>query len=274
MTGVLASLLLAVTQAPVITRAEVKPGSPDATAILFAEAEPDVVLRGRTATLVVRGRDLISLKTLTIEPAAGISVRAITPLPARPDGSAAVRVELAVEAAAEPGERALLLTDPPKLMTASGVRPGGDSMSARVSELAQKVLQEQTTPSEAGWLYVNSHELLVTGVTIGTGEPREVVITVSDPAGDLETPAAPPSSGGIVFLNSSDLLISEARCGQDVIDSVLDDARVKASRPGTVTLVARLSREELPGNAACTLRVRVRDKAHNTSPWFTTKGIK
>jgi hypothetical protein len=273
MISVLASLLLGAFQQQVTTRAAVKLESSETASRLFAEAEPDVVLRGRTATLVVRGRDLASLKTLTVSPAAGITVHSITPLPKRSDGTAAVQVELEIAGDAEPGERSLLLTDPPRVMTSSGVRPGSDSLTARVNELASKVIREQATPSEAGWLYVNSHELLVTAVTLGTGKSSEVLITVTDAAGDLETPVA-RATGDVVFLNSSDLLTSEARCGRDMIDSVLDDARVKDSRPGSVTLAARLARDELPAHSMCTLRVRVRDKAHNTSPWFSTRGMK
>jgi hypothetical protein len=268
--AVLAGLLLGAPLQQVTTRSTLNLELPD-SARPFAEAEPDVLLRGRTATVVVRGRDLAALKTLTIGSPAGITIRSIIPLASSGKGVAAVRVELTVAADAEPGEHALRLTIAPEIQSSAGLRPGGDSLKGTVGEAIGKVMQQGAEPEEYGWIYVNSHDLLVTDVKRGRGD--EVLITASDPEGDLETPTLAATTGDLVLVTGSDLVTSEARCGGDVIDSVLDDARVKEARAGRVLLAATLAREALPEGTACTVRVRVRDKAKNTSPWFTMKGI-
>jgi len=264
-----ALLLVAPTQTPTLTRAPARPAAAALGTEPFAEAEPDVVLRGRTLTIVVRGRDLESLKTLQLSPPGGVEIRSITPLPSRADQSAAVSVELAVAASAEPGERVLLLTVPPQISTSSATRPGDDSTARAMEAMVRTLVKDRTPPLETGSLYINSHELAVTAVTVGIGESREVRITVTDAVGDLRTPAT-GSAGIVVVSGFSELLASEARCASDVIDGVLDEAEVKETGAGTVILVARLMHLP-PVSGTCTLRVRVYDQAHNTSPWFTTK---
>lgn len=239
------------------------------------DAEPDVVLRGRSARLVLRGRDTTSLKTLQVSPPDGITIRAITPLPARRDGSAAVSVDLMVDAAANPGERTLVLTTAAVIYTASGRRSGADSVAGAMDALLTSMTRDRTHSDDAGVLYVNSHEITITGVVVGKGETREVRITATDATGDVETPpaaVATGASGAAITLvpASSELVISEARCGRDIYDSVLEDAVVRETRSGSVLVTASLPALTLEGAGACTLRVRVRDKAGNTSPWFTT----
>jgi hypothetical protein len=269
-------LMAAPVQAPVITRATPKQPETEASAEPFADAEPDVVVRGRSVKLVVKGRDAASLKTLSVSPPEGVTLGAITPLPTRADGSAAVAVEVTVDAGASPGERALMLTAAPKISSSSSARPGNDSASKAMAAMMEALIRDQTKPAEAGVLYINSHEIVVSGVEVGKGPRREVRVIVTDTADDVESPASSggsvaPANGIVVMSLNAELIRSEARCGNDVYDGVLDDARVTQTRIGSAVLVATLFTVPPHGPGSCTLRVRVHDTAGNTSPWFTSK---
>lgn len=275
MLTLLAALIVLPAQGTTLTTGVPKQPPARAGTEVFAEAEPDVVLRGRSVKLVVRGRDTASLKTLQLSPPDGVTMGPITPLPSRSDGSAAVSVELQVDAAAQPGERALLLTITPTIMTSSGTRSGGDSASKAMDALLATVTKDQTETSEVGTLYINSHDIAIAGVAVSRDQPHEVHIMVTDARNDLEeaTPAgasAAPATG-IVQLRFSDLIVSEVVCGRNVFHDILEDAMVRQTRPGTAVIVAMLDATPLKGAGACSLKVRVRDAAGNTSPWFTTK---
>lgn len=259
-------------QAPTVTVAAPKQRPAAVTADPFADPEPDVVVRGRTVKLVVRGRDAASLKTLQVSPPDDITLRSVTALPARSDGSVAVSVELLVGAAAEPGERALLLTVAPAITTSSSTRSGGDSVSKAMDALLATVTRDRTEAVEAGTLYINSHAIAVSGVAISRDQPREVHVFVTDANGDLEEPAPAriPATGITQLRFSAELVVSEARCGREVFDSPLDDAMVREAKAGTAVVVAMLDTTPMQRAGTCSLRVRVRDAAGNTSPWFTT----
>jgi hypothetical protein len=277
MTTLLVLLLTALQgQMTTTTKAAQAPPLPGSTVEGIVEADPDVVLRGRTVKIIVKGSDMAALKTLQVNPPEGIRLGVITPLPARPDGSAAVSVELHVDSSAEPGERTLTLIVAPTISTTSAARPGGASVPPEMQKLFEAVTKRETIPIEGGLLYINSHELTITKVDVERRAPFAVRIAVTDAEGDFQpsgprTTSTPQPDAISVLGASSDLLISEARCGKDIFDSVVDDAVVRERQGSSVPIAGTLAASALEGAGPCELRVRVRDSAGNTSPWFKMK---
>src|ERR1700694_944777 len=89
------------------------PGLAAAQTQFFATADPDIAVRGQTTRITVRGRDDESLRTLAINPPAGVRIVSIAPLPNQSRGQAAATVTLEVDANAQPGKRSLMLTIAP-----------------------------------------------------------------------------------------------------------------------------------------------------------------
>jgi hypothetical protein len=267
MTTLLVLLLTALQgQMTTTTKAAQAPPLPGSTVEGIVEADPDVVLRGRTVKIIVKGSDMAALKTLQVNPPEGIRLGVITPLPARPDGSAAVSVEL----------RTLTLIVAPTISTTSAARPGGASVPPEMQKLFEAVTKRETIPVEGGLLYINSHELTITKVDVERRAPFAVRIAVTDAEGDFQpsgprTTSTPQPDAISVLGSSSDLLISEARCGKDIFDSVVDDAVVRERQGSSVPIAGTLAASALEGAGPCELRVRVRDSAGNTSPWFKMK---
>jgi hypothetical protein len=238
----------------------------------IARADPDVVVRGRSTRIVIQGRDAEALKTLQVHPPEGIRVESITPLPSRSDGLAAVSVAIAVDAAAATGERALMLSMPMKIVTDTSTR-GDDEAAKQLQAFIDAVAKEDARPEEFGRLYVNSHDISITAVEVERPPGGRVRITATDPAGDIEfsSPAPIEIGGSPADIELADEpIISEARCGSDVFVNVLVDAAVASRSGSAIVTTAELVLPPLGGPPDCELRVRLQDKAGNTSAWFKT----
>src|SRR5262245_61615430 len=142
---IIAAALIAQTNAPVVTRAPARAPEPAVEREPFADAEPDAVTRGRSTTVVVKGLDVDSLKTLQVSPPDGVQLGPVTVLPARSDGSIAVSVPITVDRTAQPGERTLMLTYTPKIAVSIGTRPG-DPQNAAIEKAFEQILKQQTKP--------------------------------------------------------------------------------------------------------------------------------
>ncbi len=249
--------------------AEVQP-PPDAAQ---AEAEPAVITRGRTTTIVVKGADVETLKTLGVSPADGVRLGQIKVLPPEKDGRKAVSVAVTVDANAKPGERELTLTLKPNFM-GSGARPGDDEAAKQLEKMMQEIVKRETKAQPAGTLHINSHDVKITKVEVVGGKTDGAVrITVEDEVGDLDATAreAAKDEAGTGFVQIVEPIISEVSCGHEIFYAVLMDSRISERKPPSVVLQADLDTQELAGKSGCELRVRVEDKAGNISGWFATK---
>lgn len=244
----------------------------------FATAEPDIALRGHLTHLTVRGYDDESLRTLSIRPPSGVRIVSITPVPNQPRGQAAVAVTLSVEATAQPGKRSLMLSISPSRQpgfsgSESVRKPGSKETSGALNDAFEHVVGKATKPEEYGEIYINSHTPTVTAVEIRRGSPGQARITVNDPAGNFQPAQPRPGAGGITVLSAAEWLSSELHCGQDILEDALSpiEGNMVVSKAGPATIVAT----ELPDiefkTNQCELKVRVRDRLGNTSPWLKTR---
>ncbi len=244
----------------------------------FATADPDVLLRGQTARITVRGRDDESLRTLAVKPPNGVRIVSVTPLPNQPRGQAAATVTIAVDPSAQPGKRALMLTIAPNRQDgfsgSEAVRqPGNKQTNTALNDAFEHVTKNATRPEEYGEIYINSHTPTVTAVEIRRGDPGQARITVNDPAGNFQPAPPRPGAGGITVLSAAEWLSSELHCGQDILEDALSpiEGNIVVSKAGPTTIVAtELPQMEFKTNV-CELKVRVRDRLGNTSPWLKTR---
>jgi hypothetical protein len=237
------------------------------------EAEPLAITRGRTTTIVVKGRDGEALKTLAVNPPDGIKLGEIKALPPAADGRKAVSVAVTVDAKAEPGDRELTLTVAPTI-AGSGARPGDDEAAKQMDAMIKEIIKRETRPQPAGALRINSHDVKITKVELVSGTGAAAMrITVEDEQGDIEgasrSGAEAPKEGEIVMITEP--LSSEVRCGKEVFYAVLRDSTIHERKPPTVVLQAAIDASELAGKSGCDLHVQVEDKAGNVSGWFVTK---
>lgn len=269
-------LVLVLSQgAPTVTRALPSPVDPQVDRGAFADAEPDVVLRGTSTTIVVAGSDADALKTLQVDPPNGVRLSGIKALPARPDGSSAIEVIVTVDGSAEPGERSLVLTAPPTMSVSSAGRPGADPMTKQMELAFQEIMKRETKPTPLGTLYINAHDIRITQVRI---QGRQVAIIVVDPVGDIVaepmSSAIPIGGGATAAIDIRQMggpIESEARCAGETIDSPVNATGTIGKRSdaaGAVQVSGELDLAALTG--ACELRIRVRDKDGNISPWYST----
>jgi hypothetical protein len=271
------TLLLAEMQIRTVTEAPPKTAEPPAVDALSAEAEPDMVVRGRSTTVVVKGGDEAALQTLQVDPADGIKLGAIKVLPPRPDGAKAVEVTVTVDAAAKPGDRDLMLTvtptvhmatTPPRAADPSAPAPPGD-VGAFVEKMRQEIIKRETKPLVAGTLHVNTHEVKVTAVDSGGSPPAAITVTVTDEAGDVVVDPEPAKEAEEGIVSVPVPLLTELHCGKEVIDAFPEALTIAERKPPTVVLAAKLDAEEARGRSGCELRVRVQDKEGNLSNWYT-----
>jgi hypothetical protein len=246
--------------------------NPAAPVLPFAEATPDTIIRGQVTRLVVKGRDAASLQSLKIEPADGIRIQSITPLPANSDGTASATVEIVADAGAALGERQMMLAMTAKITRSEATRPGGPP-DKQLEAFYASVTKGADTSMEVGPIYVNSHPVTITNVNVAPYQNQRMIrITANDPTGDFAGEARPKAPAtGIQVVLPPEWIVSEARCGTDVFDSPITEAVVAGKQGTSATIVAQLSIEDLSPSGPCTLRVRVRDTAGNTSGWFSVK---
>lgn len=243
----------------------------------FATADPDVLLRGQTARITVRGRDDESLRTLAIKPSNGVRIVSVTPLANQPRGQAAATVTIAVDPNAQPGKRALMLTIAPNRQDgfsgSEGVRqPGKKQTSTALNDAFEHVVKNATKPEEYGEIYINSHALAVTAVEVRRGSPGQARVTITDAEGDFQV-AANRTRNDIAIVASPEWLSSEMQCGKDVLADALSpiEGNPVVSRSGATTVVALSLPDFEFTTPLCELRVRAHDRAGNTSPWFKTR---
>ena len=269
-------LVLALMQNPVaLTRPS--PGSPDPQMDgPITEANPDVVTRGTSTTIVVTGNSAEELKTLQIDPPDGIRLSGMRPLPARGNGLSAMEVVVTVDRAAAPGMRSLVMTTAPIFGVSSTTRPGADPATRQIEQAFQEIIKRETKPAEVGTLFVNAHDVKITQVRVAGSR---VTITVVDPMGDI---VLEPSGAAVIPIGSagtapielhavSGPIESEVRCGGQIADSFVLPTGPLTNRDasGAVQLSGELDLSELQG--VCDLRVRVVDKDGNVSLWYSTK---
>lgn len=240
--------------------------------VLAAEAEPEMITRGHTTTIVVRGADVEALKTLALSPADGVKLGEIKVLPPGKDGRQAVSVAVTVDANAKPGERDLTLTIAPHIATTS--RPGDEAGTKYMEQMMKEIMKRETKAQPAGTLHINSHDIKITKVDFTGGKTDGAArITVEDEAGDLVagTPVGGEAKGELGLVQIAEPVASEARCGDETFYAVLTESNIQERKPPSVVLQASLDTRELEGKSGCELRVRVEDKAGNVSAWFATK---
>lgn len=270
-TSLLLSTLFLSAPEQVITRRPLDgPPSTDFRPPDWVEAiEPDVVLRGRPARLVVAGKDLEALKTIRIEPADGVRISAVTPLAPRGDAEV-VAVDLVIAATAQPGERQVVLLVKPEIAGVTATRPGTDSELQRQIDKMFEEFAKEREQVEGGSIYINSHDIVVAGVSVAGDRVR---VALTDAAGDFQTsvePVRPRSSDELIVIRvGDDPLRSEARCGNQIFHGLLIAPEVTEQKGSSAVITATLGMA--PTQGTCELRVRARDREGNTSQWFTTK---
>jgi hypothetical protein len=238
-----------------------------------ADAEPEMITRGRTTTIVVKGADVEVLKTLGVSPPDGVKLGEIKVLPAGKDGRKAVSVAVTVDANAKPGERDLTLIVAPNIV-GTGARAGDDEAAKQMEKMMQEIIKRETKAQPAGTLHINSHDVKITKVDFVGGKTDGAArITVEDEAGDLVagTPVGGEAKGELGIVQIAEPVASEAHCGDETFYAVLTESSIQEKKPPSVVLQAGLDTQEIQGKSGCELRVRVEDKAGNVSPWFATK---
>lgn len=146
--------------------------------------EPDVVARGRSSQIVVKGRDVAVLKTIDVRPADGVRIAQVQPLPAPADGGAAVSVTIAVDPGGAPGPRELTVVDPTQGSVVTSMRPGTDLTPELLKDLQAHTRRAQSIT--AGTIRVNTHEIAIADAQLtGTGARRTLRMTVVDEGDDL-----------------------------------------------------------------------------------------
>lgn len=242
-----------------------------------ADPEPDAITRGQSTVVTVKGSSLDALKTLTIEPAAGVRLGAIEPLPGQADGSQAVRVTITVDANAAPGDRDIMLTIAPTVsMSAPRTGDSNGDTALRMDELRRSIIARETRPMAVGSIHVNGHDIKVARASfVRNGESVTAAVVVEDAQDDLGDRPSPPvvfsgGSGGLELVPVSDPLTIEARCGAgDRIDLLPAEVKIDARR-GASMITVTLDAEDLAGQSNCEIRVRAEDAEGNLSPWFVT----
>lgn len=256
MTVTVTAIALSFLAAQTVTRPATSPPSPPIVeAEPIASITPDVVVRGQSSQVVVKGPDAAILKTIGLESANGVRIARVQPLPPPKEGGAAVWVTIAVEANAAPGPRDLTVVEPSQGRGATVVRPGLPPELARDLE---KLDAGQMTVT-AGTIHVNTHAITVSAAEMtGSGAERGVRVTVVDKDGDI-----PPEPEDALYL--------KRRCDDvEVIGTPFSS--VKNERQGsTIVLTAEFDRAALEAMTGCALHVRAKDTAGNMSPWFELK---
>lgn len=217
---------------------------------------PDVVVRGRSSQLVVKGRDLTVLKTIDAKSGEGLRIAQVQPLPAPAEGGAAVSVTIVVDPGAAPGPRELTVVDPSQGTVVTTVRPGADLPPDVLKDL--EAFGRRALTVTAGAIHVNGHEIAITGAQLtGSGARRSLRMTVVDEAGDLV-----PAEGAL----EPQVLCGDRLRSGDLLSNVTPE------RQGSnVVVSAELDASDVSSLGGCVLKVRAKDKAGNLSAWFETK---